>query len=107
MELRIIISDRYNQKYCMSKREPHLLIKDIIDSAQKILEYTSGISFDDFSRDSKTIDAVIRNFENYWKASNRLSDQFKDQHTTVDWVRLRGFRNRIVNHYFGVDYSIV
>jgi hypothetical protein len=63
MELRIIISDRYNQKYCMSKREPHLLIKDIIDSAQKILEYTSGISFDDFSRDSKTIDAVIRNFE--------------------------------------------
>jgi uncharacterized protein with HEPN domain len=91
----------------MSKREPDLLITDIIDSAQKILEYSSGMSFDDFLRDSKTLDAVIRNFEIIGEASNRLPDQFKDQHTSIDWARLRGFRNRIVHHYFGIDYSIV
>ena len=47
----------------MSKRTPNLLVKDIIDSANKILDYTKSLSFQEFTKDGKTIDAVIRNFE--------------------------------------------
>jgi len=91
----------------MSKREPHLLIGDIIDSANKILEYTEGLSFDEFINDNKTVDAVIRNFEIIGEAANRLPDEFKEAHPKIDWFRIRGFRNRIVHDYFGIDYSIV
>ena len=91
----------------MSKREPKLLIEDILDSGYKILEYTNGLVFDDFTKDSKTIDAVIRNFEIIGEAANRLPDEFKDRHPDIDWHRIRGFRNRIVHDYFGIDHSIV
>ncbi|MBC8046567.1 MAG: DUF86 domain-containing protein [Fimbriimonadaceae bacterium] len=91
----------------MSKREPFLLVEDIIDSANKILDYTHSLSFEEFTSDSKTIDAVIRNFEIIGEAANRLPDDFKDKHTNIDWHRIRGFRNRIVHDYFGIDYSIV
>jgi uncharacterized protein with HEPN domain len=91
----------------MSKREPALLVEDIIESANKILEYTSNLSFQEFTGDSKTIDAVIRNFEIIGEAANRLPEDFKDLHSNIDWHRIRGFRNRIVHHYFGIDYSIV
>jgi uncharacterized protein with HEPN domain len=91
----------------MSKREPTLLVEDIIESANKILEYTSNLSFQEFTRDSKTIDAVIRNFEIIGEAANRLPEDFKDIHSKIDWHRIRGFRNRIVHDYFGIDYSIV
>ena len=91
----------------MSKREPSLLVEDIIESANKILSYTENLSFEEFTIDSKTIDAVIRNFEIIGEAANRLSDDFKGKHEGVDWHRIRGFRNRIVHHYFGIDYSIV
>ena len=91
----------------MSEPDPSLLIEDIIDSAKKILNYTKNLSFDDFSNDSKTIDAVIRNFEIIGEAANRLPESFKDEHPTIDWHRIRGFRNRMVHHYFGIDYSIV
>ena len=47
----------------MSKRSPQLLLEDIIESANKILEYTNGLSYERFLADSKTVDAVIRNFE--------------------------------------------
>ena len=47
----------------MSKRKSDLLLKDIFESGQKIQNYTQGFSFEDFSKDTKTIDAVIRNFE--------------------------------------------
>lgn len=91
----------------MSKREPKLLISDILESARKILDYTNGQTFEDFIKDSKTVDAVIRNFEIIGEAANRLPEEFKNQFSEVDWLRIRGFRNRIVHDYFGIDYSIV
>ena len=91
----------------MSKRQPNLLIEDITDSSHKILEYTSGMSFEEFTSDSKTIDAVIRNFEIIGEAANRLPEEFKHEHTNVNWHKIRGFRNRIVHDYMGIDYSIV
>ena len=91
----------------MSSRTPILLIEDIIDSGNKIPEYTNNLSFADFISDNKTVDAVIRNFEIIGEAANRLSDDYKDSHSTIDWHRIRGFRNRIVHDYFGIDYAIV
>lgn len=91
----------------MSKRSERLLIGDILESARKILDYTKGQTFEEFVIDSKTIDAVVRNFEIIGEAANRLSEDFKDQHPNIDWHRIRGFRNRIVHDYFGIDYMIV
>jgi len=91
----------------MSKRQPNLLIEDIIDSSNKILEYTNGMSFEVFTHDSKTIDAVIRNFEIIGEAANRLPEEFKEEHSSINWHKIRGFRNRIVHDYMGIDYSIV
>jgi uncharacterized protein with HEPN domain len=53
------------------------------------------------------MDAVIRNFEVIGEAANHLPDEFRDQHSSVDWHRIRGFRNRIVHDYMGIDYKIV
>lgn len=91
----------------MSKRDPKLLVSDILDSAAKILSYTDGFTYENFIKDSKTVDAVIRNFEIIGEAANRLPEEFKDSHPDIDWHRIRGFRNRIVHDYFGIDYAIV
>jgi uncharacterized protein with HEPN domain len=91
----------------MSKRSPNLLIEDIIESCYKIVDYTKGISFEEFIADPKTIDAVIRNFEIIGEAANRLPEEWKDLHQNIDWYRIREFRNRVVHDYFGIDYSIV
>jgi uncharacterized protein with HEPN domain len=46
-------------------------------------------------------------FEIIGEAANKILEEFKDQNTTIDWHRIRGFRNRIVYDYFGIDYSIL
>lgn len=91
----------------MSERSPKLLIEDILSSAQKIQRYNAGMTFEQFTVDEKTVDAVARNFEIIGEAANRLPNEFKSQHSSIDWDRIRGFRNRIVHDYFGIDYSIV
>jgi uncharacterized protein with HEPN domain len=91
----------------MSKRSPQLLLEDIIESANKILAYTAGLSFEKFLADAKTVDAVVRNFEIIGEAANRLPEEIKEQYPNIDWHRIRGFRNRIVHDYMGIDYKIV
>lgn len=91
----------------MSKRNSDLLINDILESGNKIMSYTHNLSYEDFINDDKTIDAVIRNFEIIGEAANRLTEEFKDNHPNIDWHKIRGFRNRIVHDYFGIDFSIV
>ncbi|MDO8965441.1 DUF86 domain-containing protein [Algoriphagus sp.] len=77
------------------------------ESAEKILKYTKEMSFDDFLADEKTIDAVVRNFEIIGEASIRVDDDFKLDNPQIEWRSLRGFRNRIVHEYFGIDYEII
>jgi len=69
--------------------------------------YAKRMDYEKFTADEKTIDAVVRNFEIIGEAANRIDDEFKHGHPELDWNYLRGFRNRIVHDYFGIDYEIV
>ena len=91
----------------MSKRDRTLLIEDMLDSALKIRRYTSELNFNSFLEDEKTVDAVVRNFEIIGEAANRIDPDFRTRNPEIEWNRLRGFRNRIVHDYFGIDYEIV
>jgi len=91
----------------MSKREILLLLDDMLQSAQKIKRYTKDLDYNSFSADDKTIDAVVRNFEIIGEAANRIDPDFRDKNPEIEWKRIRGFRNRIIHDYFGIDYEIV
>ena len=91
----------------MSKRDTILLLDDMLQSAHKIRRYTQGFDINSFMSDDKTKDAVVRNFEIIGEAANRIDPDFQELNPEIDWKRIRGFRNRIVHEYFGIDYEIV
>ncbi|MFH2143740.1 MAG: HepT-like ribonuclease domain-containing protein [Bacteroidota bacterium] len=37
----------------------------------------------------------------------RLSEDFRKQHTNIEWSKIDGFRNIIAHDYFGVDDKVV
>lgn len=91
----------------MSKRDKLLLLDDMLQSALKIKKYTNNLNFNSFMSDDKTIDAVVRNFEIIGEAANRIDPNFREKNPEIEWKRIRGFRNRIVHNYFGIDHEIV
>ncbi len=91
----------------MSKRPVDLLLDDICEAIDRIEQYISGMSFDVFSKDRKSVDAVVRNLEIIGEASNRLPADFKNSHSQIQWHKVIGLRHRIVHEYFGVDLQIV
>lgn len=52
-------------------------------------------------------DAILRNLQVMAESGSRLSDSFHAAHPQVDWVGLRGFRNRLVHDYLGIDIGII
>lgn len=36
-----------------------------------------------------------------------MPEEIRDAFNNVNWHRIRGFRNRIVHDYMGIDYEIV
>ena len=67
----------------MSKCGANLLLSDILDAVNKIKKYTVGLNYESFIADSKTLDAVIRNFEIIGEAANRLPFEFQEKHETI------------------------
>lgn len=66
-------------------REWKLLIENILESTDKIKLYVSGLSFEDFNVDTKTIDAVVRNLEIIGEASNKIPDEIKNNYPDIEW----------------------
>ena len=91
----------------MSRRDNLTLIEDILESAQKIKKYTIDYNFDTFIEDDRTQDAVVRNFEIIGEASSKVDPDFKFEYSSIPWRKLKGYRNRLIHEYFGVDYQIV
>jgi len=91
----------------MSKREWKLFIEDILESIRLIKNYVENMDFDDFKKDRKTIDAVVRNFEIIGEASRFIPDEIKRKYENVDWKAIVGLRNRIAHEYFDISLSIV
>ena len=46
-------------------------------------------------------------FEIIGEAVNRIPDEIREKFLIVNWHRIKGFRNRIVHDYMGIDYEIV
>jgi uncharacterized protein with HEPN domain len=34
---------------------------------------------------------------------DKLSDEFKKNHSKIEWVKIKGFRNIVAHDYFGID----
>jgi len=91
----------------MSKRRDADLIQDILESINRINTYTENISFQEFSDDYKSQDAVIRNLEILGEAVKLLSTETKEKYAQIPWKDITGTRDRLIHDYFGVNIDIV
>lgn len=84
-----------------------MYLEDIQTSMNRIAEYIDGMSFIQFKRDYKTVDAVIRNFEIIGEASKNLPNEIKEKYSETPWAEMYLLRNKVNHEYFGIDYEII
>jgi uncharacterized protein with HEPN domain len=91
----------------MSIRTDSEFLLDILNSIDRIEEYCNGMTYNDFQKDLKTQDAVVRNIEVIGEAVGRLSEETKNQLVNVPWSKIKSTRNRLIHNYFGINLDIL
>ena len=84
-----------------------MYLEDLLLAMNRIAEYIDSFSFDDFRNDTKTVDAVVRNFEIIGEASKNIPIEVKEKYQEVPWTEMYLLRNKVSHEYFGIDYEII
>lgn len=89
------------------RRDPRLYLDDILDAIKKIDEYRKCLTFQDFSKDPKTVDAVVRNFEIIGEAAKHIPSEVRQKHAQIPWKQMTGTRDKLIHEYFGVNLQVL
>jgi uncharacterized protein with HEPN domain len=82
-------------------------LNDIIIAITDIKEFTLGMSYEMFSGDKKTINAVIRSLEVLGEATKHIPLSFRKKYPDIPWNKMAGMRDVLIHDYMGVDLMTV
>ena len=88
-------------------RDWRLFLDDIVECSRRVLDYTRGMSLDQFVQDIRTYDAVLRNLEIIGEAVKRIPTEVRQQHPQIPWRQVARFRDRLAHGYRTLNNDIV
>lgn len=91
----------------IGKRDHILFLQDILEAAERIEKYTQGMSYEEFLKDQKTKDAVLRNLGIIDEAAKNVPQEIRERCPQLDWKRISQIRENSIGDYFNVDYSLI
>ena len=89
------------------KHDPQIFIEHILDSIEAVENHVARKDIEDFKKDIKTQDAVMRRLEIIGEAVKNLPASFKKEHPEILWPKIAGMRNFLIHEYFGVELKLV
>ena len=88
-------------------QSPLELLKHILDEVEFLCLESSMLDENSFETDEKSKRAFVRSLEIIGEASKNIPSEFKEKYPHLEWKAMARMRDRLIHHYFGVDYPIV
>ncbi len=82
-------------------------LRHILDEAKYLTAQASTLRHDQFIQDETAKRAFVRSIEIIGEATKKVSPDFRQRYPDIEWRAMAGMRDRVIHHYFGVDYDIV
>lgn len=82
-------------------------LADMLMACRKVARYVAGVSFEQFTLDERTQDAVFRSLEIIGEAAGNVSEVTQNECPDMPWARIVSFRNRLVHGHFEISLDIV
>ena len=89
----------------MNRDESYLL--DLSRLCHTILRLAEGMTEAEFQNDERTQLAILYELTIIGEVVKRLSKEFRDRHTEIEWRKIAGMRDRLVHDYDEVKMDLV
>jgi len=83
-----------------------ILLLHVLESIERIENFTKEVSRDKFFKSEIVQDAVLRRLGIIGEAVKNLPENFKKKHPKVEWKKIAGTRDILIHEYFGVDLDL-
>jgi len=82
-------------------------LEDIVEGAEKIERFTDDMAYEEFERDEKTVDAVLRNLEVIGEAAKNVPEDVRREYSEIPWAEMAGMRDKLIHGYATIELEIV
>ena len=82
-------------------------MQDILDSIGDIENFITGMNSEEFTKDRKTINAVVRSIEIIGEAAKKIPKNLRNRSADIPWKKMTGMRDKLIHEYFGIDLEIL
>ncbi|TET90887.1 MAG: DUF86 domain-containing protein [Methanomassiliicoccales archaeon] len=76
-------------------RDYRVFLQDILESISRIEKYVADMTYKDFAKDQKTVDAVIRRIEIIGEATKNIPEHVREKHPNLPWREMAGMRDKM------------
>ena len=83
------------------------LVRHMLIESEFILEHVQGKSKNEVLSDEVLCRALVRSLEIIGEAAKKIDEEFKSDYPQIEWKKMAGTRDKLIHHYFGIDYDIV
>jgi uncharacterized protein with HEPN domain len=91
----------------MSRRDPEIPLRHMLDYAQKAIDISQGKSQKDLDENLTFNLALTHLVEIIGEAANRVPEDFQENHPEIPWAQIIGMRNRLIHGYDEVDLDFL
>ncbi len=84
-----------------------LFFEHIVREVDFLLTQSEDLSFEKFSQDEILMRAFVRSLEIIGEAVKNISVDIKSRYNSIEWKKIAGLRDRLIHHYFGINWTIV
>ena len=89
------------------KRDPKILLLDVLESIEKIEKYLKRVDKSTFLKDTEKQDSVIKRLEVIGEAVKNVPVSVKKKNPEIPWKEIAGMRDKLIHEYFGIGLDKV
>lgn len=82
-------------------------LRHILDEADYLASQIANLTQLEFFADETMKRAFVRSMEIIGEAIKQVPQDVRKRHPQIEWRAISGMRDKVIHHYFGVDYDIV